>query len=254
LGTNVGQRIMDVNEAERTWIAGNQQVVRSFATDCGVLTDEFAPLDPPVLDAAWAAWLEMHLRGEEDPNSIINAFGMAFGQVLVDRLGLRWKIVSDAVTEIALHGQPGDIVIYPQNLVARRYIARSTRFFAELATEMEGSLGRFPSDAVAGPPPTEVAASPPAPALAPPPAPAPAGVPEEVLFGPSTAVGPSGRRRQPIAVGPGKPKIGAASASISPVPLSESVAAVERVVVLEFTEPQEAAVGGFGRIFRRGDR
>ncbi len=251
---------MDVNEAERTWIAGHQQVVRSFAADCGVLTDEFAPLDPPVLDAAWAAWLEMHLRGEEDPNSIINAFGMAFGQVLVDRLGLRWKIVSDAVTEIALHGQPGDIVIYPQNLVARRYIARSTRFFAELATEMEGSLGRFPGPAVMEPPPTQDTASVPAHSPASPPAPAwlpaaaPAGVPEEVLFGPSTAVGPSGPRRQLIAVGPGKPKIGAASASIGPVPLSEPVAAVERVVVLELTEPQEAAVGGFGRIFRRGDR
>jgi hypothetical protein len=257
MGTNVGQRIMDVNAAERTWIAGNQRVVRSFAIDSGVLTDVLAPVDPVVLDAAWAAWLEMHLRGEEDPNSVINAFGIAFGQVLVDRLGLEWKVVSDVVTEIALCGQPGDIVIYPQNLVARRYIARSTRFFAELATEMERTVGRLPRHAAA-PVPAPVAPSPnqapaysPAPATAP--ASAPAAVPEEVLFGPSKAFGPGRPRRPGIAVGPGRPEEMAASASMDQVP-AEPFVAVERVVVLELPEPQEAGAGGFGRIFRRGDQ
>jgi hypothetical protein len=155
-GTSLGRRILEVNEAERTWIAGNQQVVRSFAIERGVLLDKLAPLDPPVLDAAWAAWLEMHVRGEDDPNSIINAFGMALGQVLIDRLGLEWKIVSDAVTEIALCGQPGDIVIYPQNLVARRYMSRTTQFFVELAAEMEQSLHRLPGHLAAGPPTAEL--------------------------------------------------------------------------------------------------
>ena len=233
----MGQRIMDVNEAERTWITGNQQVVRSFAVDRGVLPDESGPVDPPVLDAAWAAWLEMHVRGEEDPNSIINAFGIAFGQVLVDRLGLEWKVVRDVVTEIALCGQPGDIVIYPQNLVARRYIAKTTQFFAELATEMERTVGRFPRQRAEPVPAT----------------PAPAVVPEEVLFGPSKAFGPGRRRRPGIAVGPGRPEEIAASARVGPVPV-EPFVAVEQVVVLELPEPQEAGAGGFGRIFRRGDQ
>ncbi|HEX7496944.1 MAG TPA: DUF3806 domain-containing protein [Candidatus Limnocylindrales bacterium] len=230
----MSQRIMAVNEAERTWIAGNQRVVRSFAIERGVLPYESAPVDPPVLDAAWAAWLEMHVRGEEDPNSIINAFGISFGQVLVDRLGLEWKVVSDVVTDIALCGQPGDIVIYPQNLVARRYIARSTRFFAELATEMERTVGRLPRQAAE-------------------PIPATTAVPEEVLFGPSKAFGPGRLRRPAIAVGPGRPEDMAAAASMGPVP-AEPFVAVERVVVLELPEPQEAGAGGFGRTFRRGDQ
>jgi len=146
----VGRRILDINEVERTWIAGNQQVVRSFAIERGVLTEESASLDPPVLDAAWAAWLEIHVRGQDDPNSIINAFGMAFGQVLADRFGLEWKVVTDVVTDIALCRQPGDVVIYPQNLVARRYMAGTELFFDELATEMETSLGR-PERAEAAP-------------------------------------------------------------------------------------------------------
>ena len=246
MGTNVGQRIMDVNAAERTWIAGNQQVVRSFAIDRGVLPDELAPVDPVVLDAAWAAWLEMHLRGEEDPNSVINAFGIAFGQVLVDRLGLEWKTVSDVVTDIALLGQPGDIVIYPQNLVARRYIAKNTAFFAELAAEVERRVGRFPRDAATTPPPAEYAA-----VAA---APAPVAAPQEVLFGPSKGVDQTRWRRPGIAVGPGKPSVGAASASVGPAPWAEPFAAVERVVVVELPEPQEAGAGGLGRIFRRRDQ
>jgi hypothetical protein len=187
----VGRRILEINEAERTWIAGNQQVVRSFAADLGIIAGESMPLDLAILDAVWAAWLEMHVRGQEDPNSIINAFGISFGQLMVDRLGFEWKIVNDAVTEIALCGQPGDIVIYPQNLVARRYMAGTARFFEELAVELGRSIGRT-TGAVDPPPmpaPESPAAAPAAPA-------APAAVP--------LAVGP-GKRRQPgKAVGPGK--------------------------------------------------
>jgi hypothetical protein len=50
---------------------------------------------PDAPDAAWAARLAGHARGQEDPNPYINAFGLAFGAYLVDRLGLAWKVVSD---------------------------------------------------------------------------------------------------------------------------------------------------------------
>jgi hypothetical protein len=148
----VTRRILEINEVERTWIAGNQQVVRGFAVERGILPDEAAPLDARALDAAWAAWLEVHIRGQEDPNSIINAFGMALGRILVDCCGLEWRIVTDAVTDVALYGRAGDIVIYPQNLVARRYMAGTKSFFVELVAETEAGLGRpageFEVDAV----------------------------------------------------------------------------------------------------------
>jgi hypothetical protein len=59
---------------------------------------EVAPgevLGPDAPDAAWASWLAGHARGQEDSNPYINAFGLAFGAYLVDRLGLAWKVVSD---------------------------------------------------------------------------------------------------------------------------------------------------------------
>jgi len=151
----VTRRILEINEVERTWIAGNQQVVRSFAIERGILPADAADVDARALDAAWAAWLEIHIRGQEDPNSIINAFGMALGQILVESCGLEWRIVTDAVTDVALYRRVGDIVIYPQNLVARRYVAGTRSFFVELVAETQLGLGR-----AAGPAPTPVAAPP----------------------------------------------------------------------------------------------
>jgi hypothetical protein len=227
---------MEINEAERTWIAGNQQVVRSFAAERGVLPDGLAPVDPPVLDAAWAAWLEMHLRGEEDPNSIINAFGMAFGQVLIDRLDLEWKVVSDVVVEIALCNRARDIVIYPQNLVARRYMAGTTQFFAELAAELEGTLGPRLGRAASAPP--VVAAAP--------------------SVASARVVGSGKSRRAKRAVGPGKPDTSAATQP-DPVPSAEP-ASVESQVTdepdgdVQPPKSLEPVGGGVGRIFRRGSR
>jgi hypothetical protein len=137
----VGRRILGINEAERAWIADNQQVVGRFAVTLGILTDPSLPLDPRVLDEAWAGFLERHVRGEEDPISIINAFGIAFGVYIADRIGLEWRVVSDVVTEIALCREADGVVIYPQNLVARQYMAGTTRFFEALAAEMEQTHG-----------------------------------------------------------------------------------------------------------------
>jgi hypothetical protein len=139
--TIVGRRILGINEAERAWIADNQQVVGRFAVTLGILTDPTLPLDPRVLDEAWAGFLERHVRGQEDPISIINAFGIAFGVYIADRIGLEWRLVSDVVTEIALCREADGVVIYPQNLVARQYMAGTTRFFEALAAEMEQTHG-----------------------------------------------------------------------------------------------------------------
>jgi hypothetical protein len=137
----VSRRILEINDAERAWIADNQQVVRRFAVQLGVLNDVSMPLDPAVLDAAWAGFLRWHVRGQEDPNSIINAFGIAFGVYIADRVGLEWRIVSETVTEIALCRPEDGTVIYPQNIVARHYVAGTEQFFGDLAREMEQTYG-----------------------------------------------------------------------------------------------------------------
>jgi hypothetical protein len=256
----VARRVFDINDAERTWIAGNLQVVRSFAMDLGIVSDETTPLDTQVLDAVWAAWLEMHVRGQEDPNSIINAFGVSFGQLLVQSLGLEWKIVHDAVTEIALCGQPGDIVIYPQNLVARRYMAGTTRFFEELAAEMAQTIG--PLDRPAGAIPIEPAAAPKAvaaPKTARTAAPARraaskagAAAAKKPVAEPK-AVGPGRTKRPARAVGPGRPE-GAPGGGSAGEGLVGPVVPKAADIEPETGELVESGSGGggFGRLFRRG--
>lgn len=75
---------------------------------------------------------------------MINALGMALGQYLVDRLGLDWKLVEDEYgTEVAVHGQPGDVLVFPPNLVAKRLETRTVGFFEPVAGQIERQLGEL---------------------------------------------------------------------------------------------------------------
>jgi hypothetical protein len=125
------------NNAERAWIATNLASTRQLVAELSGASD----LEPSALDVAYATWFAQHDVESEDPNPIINAFGIAFGQYLVDQLQLKWVVASDEHgTEMAVHGQPGDILVYPPNLVAKRYSARETDFFAPLFCEMQQQI------------------------------------------------------------------------------------------------------------------
>jgi hypothetical protein len=131
-------KITKPNEAERQWIAKNLAATREFVSAFSAGSSD---IELPVLDAAFAAWLQQHDHESEDPNPVINAFGVAFGQNLVDQLQLEWVVASDEHgTELAVHGQTGDVLIYPANLVAKRYTARETGFFVPLFDEMRARI------------------------------------------------------------------------------------------------------------------
>lgn len=76
------QRISQLNEAERAWVDDNVAAARRYVEDAGHPIQGNRPLDPAALDAAWAFWLRAWPAGEEDPNPVINALGMAMGQYL----------------------------------------------------------------------------------------------------------------------------------------------------------------------------
>ena len=77
----------------------------------------------------------------DDPNVFINAFGIAFGWYLVDRLELEWKVVQDKDgTEIAVWGRDGNILVFPPNLVGKRFSAGTTSFFADVAKQTEDAV------------------------------------------------------------------------------------------------------------------
>ncbi len=132
---NMIPKIARPNDAERQWIANNLDATRQMLREFSEGSDD---IELTALDSAFEAWLRQHDADSEDPNPVINAFGIAFGQYLVDHLQLKWVVASDEQgTELAVHGQPGDILVFPPNLVAKRYAARETGFFATLFAEFQ---------------------------------------------------------------------------------------------------------------------
>lgn len=124
------QRIAELNDAERIWLA-------SCLDGAQDLVSVHAPVKPPqvvdaeVLDRAYAAWLAAGETNTDRVNQVINAVGAAFGQLLVEAAGFRWVVATDQYgCEMAILALPGrgDFLVYPANLVAKRWESRATGF------------------------------------------------------------------------------------------------------------------------------
>jgi hypothetical protein len=125
------QRIEEPNEAELEWIG-------AYVAMAGELAGRPPSVDD--LDALWAAWLE-DSAAPEDANDVVHAIGLTFGQRLVDDLGMRWTVVTDEHgTEIAAHHPNGDMLVFPANLVAKRWETRETGFLRPIYDEVAGRL------------------------------------------------------------------------------------------------------------------
>lgn len=99
-----------------------------------------APTDPvppaQLLDDIAAGWLDDD-DSRVDVNVVVNAIGIAFGAHLAAATGLSWVIATDEHgSDLALHGQPGDITVYPANAVAKRVAAGERHFVVPLLDDM----------------------------------------------------------------------------------------------------------------------
>jgi len=124
------QRIDPVNERETAWIKTQlenaSKFVESFSQE-----DAEKPLTLAALDRAFAAWIASEPTETDLINAVINYVGIAFGQSLVDGIGLKWVIATDDEgSELAVYGFPGrgDVLVYPANFVAKRWERRETNF------------------------------------------------------------------------------------------------------------------------------
>lgn len=135
------QRIEPPNEDELAWIAENIKAARSIVATYAMAQ---GPLEPHSLDEAISAWSRDPREERVEPNALVNALGIAFGQYLVEKLGMRWAVVSDEHgTDIAVHGIPGDILVFPTAAVAKRVESGETAFFEDLYSQMSMDIGRI---------------------------------------------------------------------------------------------------------------
>lgn len=111
----------------KKWIADLIQWFRELgvADDLDGLSEFFAKQKQ--------AWLALPDNDRPDPNPLINSIGAIIGNLLVSRLDMQWVVASDEYgTEVAVVGQPGDILIYPMNAVAKRWTGESEATIADL--------------------------------------------------------------------------------------------------------------------------
>ena len=118
-----------LTDVEQEWVRSQLAAAARFVADYGSRRHA-AGLD--ALDHAWASWLDRQSVDPEDPNTVINAVGVALGQALVEALdGFTWVIAADADGQnLAIFGLPGagDVLVYPANVVAKRYESREIPF------------------------------------------------------------------------------------------------------------------------------
>lgn len=130
------------NANELAWIADNVAKATELANKYGG-DEATAPATLAGLDAVWVTLGTALRESGEDPNFFINMVGLAFGQYLVDTVGVAWVLATDEHgTEIAVHGQPGDILVYPTNFVAKRWESGEAEFLAQVGSQMVADISR----------------------------------------------------------------------------------------------------------------
>lgn len=138
-------QISELNDSERGWLGAHLKVAQSLA-DASAGAAAPSPLTPALLDAVWNAWIPTAAQDPESVNTIINAIGAAFGQFLVDSDGFRWVVASDEhgteMAVIALEGT-ADVVLYPMNLVAKRYETGTEGFILPLLEQIRNQVSRL---------------------------------------------------------------------------------------------------------------
>lgn len=124
------QKTDALSESEIAWVKTRLENALKFVETFSP-KDADKPLTLAALDRAFAAWIASEPVDTDLINSVINYVGIAFGQALVDGIGLKWVIATDEQgSELAVHGFPGrgDVLVYPANFVAKRWERRETNF------------------------------------------------------------------------------------------------------------------------------
>jgi uncharacterized protein DUF3806 len=139
----MNQTIDPVNENESAWIKAQLENASKFVEGFSE-EDAEKPLTLAALDRAFAAWIASEPTETDLINAVINYVGVAFGQALVEGIGLRWVIATDDEgSELAVYGFPGrgDVLVYPANFVAKRWERRETSFLEKAYQQIGRDVG-----------------------------------------------------------------------------------------------------------------
>jgi hypothetical protein len=138
-------KIEQLTPAEQDWISQQIEAAKEFVSE--TLGEGINDLPSPQdLDRAFDAWLNSPSHDPADANFVVNCVGIAFGQHLVNSTPLKWVIATDGYgTELAIYGfeGTGDVLVYPQNFVAKSYEAKSGIFIVESIKQMQADVSKI---------------------------------------------------------------------------------------------------------------
>jgi hypothetical protein len=122
-----------LTEAEEQWkeaqLLAAREIVSRLCPD-----DAWNPIRLEALNRAWSIWIAAGEKHNQKINEHINAFGIAFGQLLVDSGIFCWVIVSDDYgTDLGIRALPkrGDVSVVPADFVAKRWERKEVDFFVD---------------------------------------------------------------------------------------------------------------------------
>src|SRR4051794_24834528 len=132
-------QVTPLNEGEVAWRDQQLEIGRLLVERYTGANDEDLPaLDR--LDACIAGW-QSDDDSRVDVNVLINGVGVAFGEHLARQARLQWVIATDDHgSDLALHGQPGDILVFPASTVAKRVVAGETAFVQSLYSSLVSGI------------------------------------------------------------------------------------------------------------------
>jgi len=137
------QKIEQPNRDELEWIADNLAIGKKIVA---VYADG-SELDLDSLDRAVVAWASRKESDRVEANDLVNALGIAFGHIVGEALGLKWAVVSDENgVDIALHGSPGNILVFPTASIAKRIARADVPLFRHLYERLSEDIQRLRED------------------------------------------------------------------------------------------------------------
>ena len=131
-----GPKVEPLSQDELGWRDNQLQVAALIAERYTEASENPPSLER--LDACVEGWLADD-ESRVDVNTLVNAVGVAFGAHLARNATLDWVIATDDQgSDLALHGEPGNIILFPANAVAKRVSAGETDFIVSLHNAMVG--------------------------------------------------------------------------------------------------------------------
>jgi Domain of unknown function (DUF3806) len=140
------QRIERPNDAEHAWLEQNLRMAADLAQRYTGVPHGLPSLVS--LGATFARWGAAPAEDREDANLVVNALGIALGQHLVNEVGLHWAVVSDeSGTDLAVHGEVGEILVFPTSATAKRCESGDYEFFQWFFDQLCQDIGHIRGEA-----------------------------------------------------------------------------------------------------------